>query len=808
MRFDLVSFLLGFLTATIFFGLIYRFREGLRNTRDNIGDTFKRFGERLSSGAEQRYRQDVLGLWQTHHIAGSIIALDEIFVQPHFWIDEPMADPGKEPESDLTLVVPSTPDFPDLTALYQTPSYTLRDLARAPHSLIVVGRPGAGKSALLAQLGSIAAESNVATEIFDKPVVPALVHVGDLELPIAEKTDPAQPLVEAVSARLSAITAPAFPSFFKNILKEGKALILLDGFDDLPSSHQALVIEWLRNFRATYGKNRIIATGPLAGFAPFLSLDFVPVIMGGWSTTMFQSLVDKWVAVWPSVLAAQKRRKRDDDLDPALVAGWLTGGAGGRSPLDVSLKIWTGLAGDAEGARPVDWFETFVKRLSIAPEARKALERAAAEMLSRDRYGAPREKLVEWINASRAETAHPSSMDADDLVDELARKGGLLVKRSGGRYSFSHPAVAGYLAARHFAAGSDTDAITAVHGQPGWTVALRFYASLANASSIAMQRVAAPPDAFQTDLFAAAGWLSDAPLNAPWRGDVFRKLAQFFVTQNLPTQLRARAACALVASRDESVNKLFKQNLSSADPLARQYAVLALGALSDMTAVGEIRKLLNDDDLYVRWAAALALAVIGDQNSLEGLAVALVEGNEQLRRAVCEALALHPAEGHKMLQDAIKDKDVVVRRGAVAGMKRVGPAPWVLELLDNAFLNDTQWLVRNAAEAAAQELREPPDHFPEPVPSPETSSWLVAFAASKGRGVPAGPASKAALVQAMQDGDEPNRMAAADYLGRLTHTDAIPVLIAAARENSPGVRDAAYKALAHVAMATGQRIAL
>ncbi len=808
MRFDLVPFLLGFVTATIFFGLIYRFREALQSTRDRITSAFRRLGERLSSGTEQRYRQDALGLWQTTHIAGSIIALDKIFIQPHFWIDEPMVDPGQEPEPDLTLVVPATPDFPDLGALYQTPSYTLRDLARAPRNLIIVGKPGAGKSTLLAQLGSLAAESNISNEVFAAPILPVMIHAGDLELPIAEKIDAAQPLVDAASARLSAITASAFPSFIKNILKEGKALILLDGFDDLPPAQQALVIEWLRNFKATYGKNRLIATGPLAGFAPFLSLDFVPVVMGGWSTEMFRVLVDKWVAAWPAVLAAQKRRKRDDDLDPALVAGWLTGGTGGRNALDVTLKIWTGLAGDAEGPRPADWFETYIKRLSIAPEARRALERAAVEMLSRERYGLPREKLVELINASRTETAHPSSMDAEDLVDELARKSGLLVKRSGGRYSFSHPFVAGYLAARQFAAGSDTDAITSVHQQPGWAVALRFYASLANASSIALQRVATPPDAFQSELFGAAGWLSDAPANAPWRADVFRKLAQFFVSPSLPTHLRARAASALVASRDESVNKLFKQSLTNSDPLARQYAALALGALSDMTAVGEIRKLLSDDDLYVRWAAALALAVIGDQNSIEGLAVALVEGNEILRRAACEALALHPAEGHKMLQDAIKDKDVVVRRGAVAGMKRIGPEPWVLALLDNAFLNDTQWLVRNAAEAAAQELRNPPDHFPEPSASPETSSWLVAFAASKGRGVPAGPASRAALVQAMQDGDEPIRMAAADYLGRLNTADAIPVLIAAARESSPGVRDAAYKALAQIAMTTGQRVTL
>jgi len=74
----------------------------------------------------------------------------------------------------------------------------------------------------------------------------------------------------------------------------------------------------------------------------------------------------------------------------------------------VTLKIWTGLAGDAEGPRPVDWIESYFKRFVRQPKAAKAFEIAAGQMLSHDRYGLPREKLIAAIDLARTKVAAPS----------------------------------------------------------------------------------------------------------------------------------------------------------------------------------------------------------------------------------------------------------------------------------------------------------------------------------------------------------------------------------------------------------------
>ena len=723
MRFDLLSFLFGFIAALALCFFLYRARARLSAARDRFTASAKRLGERLNANTEGRYRLDVHSLWQSRHLAGSILKLDDLFVPPRFWAEPPPFEPGKEIEPDITSVLPATLDYPDLPAVYQAPGHTLRDLARAEHNLAILGRPGAGKSTALTQLALLAAKSDKDDEVFPRPTVPVLIHAGDLDLPAGEKTDPAQLLIDAATARLGAITAPAFPAYCRSALKEGSVTLFLDGYDDLPPNHQTLVIDWLRKFITHYGDNRLIASGPLTGFAPLLALDFIPVFAGGWSTDNYRGLAERWLAAWASSVKQNRKKTADEGLDPAIIAGWLSGGTSGRTPFDITLKIWTGLAGDTSGQRAADWIEACIQRLTLAPEARFALEQAAVEMLSAERYGLPRDKWLEMITVGRSQVSNPSGMDSEDLLDELVGKGRLLARRAGGRFSFVHPLAAGHLAATKLAASPQM--ALEVQSQPAWAAASRYYASVADVSTIAAQRLAAPSDAAHSDLFAVAGWLSESPATASWRTEVFRRLAQFFTNPKLPKHLRARAACALLASRDESVAKLFKQTLAAPDALARQYAAAALGVMGDTAVVPEVRKLLRDKELPVQQAAALALALLGDKAAMDGLAAALIEGRELLRRSVCEALALHPSEGHPMLKDGIKDKDTVIRRGAVSGLQRVGNQPWVLQLLDEAYERDTQWIVRSAAEVAARELREPPDRLPEPAPSPEGLGWLV-----------------------------------------------------------------------------------
>ena len=161
-----------------------------------------------------------------------------------------------------------------------------------------------------------------------------------------------------------------------------------------------------------------------------------------------------------------------------------------------------------------------------------------------------------------------------------------------------------------------------------------------------------------------------------------------------------------------------------------------------------------------------------------------------------------------MLKEAMNINDIVARRSAVLGLKRIGAKDWVLALLDLAYVGDTQWIVRSAAEEAIQELRNPSVRSPQSLLPIEQTTWLIDYASNNGQGVPVGPAARNVLLQALQEGEDKVRIAAADHLGRIAATEAIAPLSEAARGNQPALKEMAYRALANIALATGQRVTI
>jgi HEAT repeat protein len=92
------------------------------------------------------------------------------------------------------------------------------------------------------------------------------------------------------------------------------------------------------------------------------------------------------------------------------------------------------------------------------------------------------------------------------------------------------------------------------------------------------------------------------------------------------------------------------------------------------------------------------------------------------------------------------------------------------------------------------------------VVAPEAQGWLIAWAATQGLGVPPGRGAVEVLNRAALEGDEATRRAAADALGRLGDPAASRELYPLLRHDSLAVRDAAFRALAFIASAAGQRL--
>jgi HEAT repeat protein len=331
-------------------------------------------------------------------------------------------------------------------------------------------------------------------------------------------------------------------------------------------------------------------------------------------------------------------------------------------------------------------------------------------------------------------------------------------------------------------------------------------APLAELTPIVAHRLGQAPDLLHSSLMQAAGWLRDAPATARWRSEVLRRLSRLLLDVQQPETLRATAGAALVASEEPSVAAVFKPGLNNPDPFTRRISALCLGALQVPSLAKALAAGLADDYLDVRWAAALALSATPHPTAIEALANGLLTGDDHLRRACAEALARNAEEGHPLLREALAHDDLLVRRAAVYGLAAAG-APWAVELLRAAQHTEMQWLVRSAIQEVLAAGEQAEALAPRPTLPAHALGWLAAWAAQRGEGVPPGPAAVNSLLQATREGDQATRRAAAEAIGWLgdpAHARELYPLL----EGQGGLlAETAFRALAQIAAASGQRLA-
>lgn len=862
MRFDPFSFLIGFSSAAGLSLVVWRARARIARMQETAGSQIEGTRQFVGRSAAARYQRDLLRHLQARHVAGRLVNLSDILVEPRL-IPAVSAVNSPDDEAEGTGVydvVPLVHDLPQGYANFNIETISLADLGAGDRHVAILGQPGMGTSTALAALALMAlgevsfapdedeteralleqeqhlsaderrqraeeraqiqaraleqlhnvraeqgqAEGAPSAEV--QPVIdlrdlmPVLAHLADFEFDPAvygkgEALDPAEPLVRAVQRHVTAVTGQVIGSVVYPLLEQGRALVLIDGFDELSPSARELLMPWLREFMAQYGHNMIVAAGTVDGFDPLASLGFTPAYLRAWHDDHYAELVQRWSAAW--TLGTDGKRKAGPPDEQVLRR--ISVGNRGLSVLDVTLKIWTGLANDTRVAGRAGWYDAWIARHLSQDDLRDRLPDLAVRFVEAGRP-VSRAELAQALSAARAEEGKKAP-DSTAFVAAL-EEDGLLVARAGDTVSLPHVQFANFLAGEWLAeAGSEKAAEMALDS--AWDGAFAFAAARLNLLPAIYRRLSVSPDLLYTNLFGLARWLPDAPPDVPWRGDVFKRLAAALMAPDQYPAVRDRALAALIASRDPNVAYVLRQALRATNLDVRRLACIGLGALGDPETVKDLAPLLDDDHREIRLAAAVALGAIGSERALEVMVHGLLEGSEDLRRAIAEALAAIPREGHAILRDGIAADDMMIRRAAVYGLSRVG-AGWAVAALYRAMLEDEQWYVRAAAEEAFARALSPERSGPRSLPEADAQTWLIQWAAERGEGVPAGPNARQVLIRVLQEGQPVYKALAARSLGYLGHVPALKPLYAALRDRDPDVRSAAYAALADLQLRLGE----
>jgi len=217
----------------------------------------------------------------------------------------------------------------------------------------------------------------------------------------------------------------------------------------------------------------------------------------------------------------------------------------------------------------------------------------------------------------------------------------------------------------------------------------------------------------------------------------------------------------------------------------------------------DIEPLLTDSDADVRLAAGMALGALHSDAALSAIRNSLYSADDTLRRAIAEALAAVPNDGHEMLREALQSPDGATRRAAVFGLARV-KAPWALALLYHTMTDDSNWMVRSGAQDGFDAADRHTGVAPSAHPTVQSLPWLIEWAAQRGEGVPNNAGAYDVLIRVLQEGDTLHRATAALTLAYLGYVPGLKPLYTALRDRDEIVRGSAYEALAALQARLGQ----
>ena len=818
---DKLSFWLGFLAGMIVWWLLGRARPWLSNAFRSARQGIRSTRESITANVDVRLRNDVLRQAERMHLAAPLFSLSEILLQPRLLAPPVPLEPGVQmpPEDIATGAIPYIPDWPELAALYRSPTLTLAEALQADANLILLGAPGSGKSVALANLAiRIARQETLPPNL--QGVIPIWIQASDLNLPPPATSSVLDVLVAAIAQYAGSLTISRLPVYLASTIEKGAAIILLDGMDELPPETVNISVEFLRQLLETYPRLRMVVAASSLYYDGLTALGLLPVSMAIWSEKQKALFLDRWSKLWAKYVALPTDTL--ESADHVLVNAWLLNDKNPCTPLEFTLKVWAAYAGDTLGPSPISSLEAYVRRMTHGiPGARLALENLAAQSLLTRKPIFKVKEAQAWIADYEpiSQPVQESEQTETQITDQSEQRSdssspapasrilpglienGLVQVHPDESLGFNHPMILSYLAGYGLISSLVRDTMAVEPSWTTWIQTIAFIAAKKNESVIVNRLVETNSHPLQRELLSAGRFLPYGVESALWRIQVMRLLASVLQDDALPLGLRARAISALAVSGSSGVSVLFRQLAKSDESSQRQIAALGIGYIRDAKGIDDLRELLSDSSLNVRRAACLSLVAIGSKPALECVADALISGDDDLRKAAAEALANHPEEGYPTLKEGAFLDDVLVRKAVVSGLQRVRQ-PWATQIIEKIHLEDEQWVVKDAASQALKELAQPNPFIPKKIPPVYNLPWLIAFAGERGIGVSPGKAAQDLLKLAFKEGNEEQRIAGINFLSIFgDSSDVLPLYQVLYSEEAGDLKEAAFIALWQLAAA-------
>lgn len=313
--------------------------------------------------------------------------------------------------------------------------------------LIVLGKPGAGKTTFLKYIALQALDGNLSQKRI--PVFIVLKNWSDSNLSLMDFT----------VRQFDICNFPKAEVFVEEMLKKGKCILLLDGLDEV-SHNMDNVIPQIRDFTNKYSKNEFVLSCRIAGYN-YCFEKFADVEIADFTDKQIQIFIKNWFGeeklkaklCWEKMKADNSIKELatipllltmlciafDETMDFPSNRAELY-----KEALDALLKKW-------DSSRSIKRAEIY-RHLSLRRKE-SMLSRIAAVMFEKDHYFFPQRALeghianyIQNLPEAKQETLEP---DSEAILKAIEAQHGLFVERANRIYSFSHLTLQEYFTARY-----------------------------------------------------------------------------------------------------------------------------------------------------------------------------------------------------------------------------------------------------------------------------------------------------------------------------------------------------------------------